>query len=604
MKKYSLYIIGAIGLILGFSIAWSIKGSDAFSNSETADPSSTMVTSSTEEVVFTCSMHPQIRQPEPGQCPICRMDLIPANSALNGSNEFGFQMTDEAVQLANIQTYIVGNGPSNEGTAMILNGKIKADETQAASLVSHIPGRIENLHVSFKGEQVKKGQKIATIYSPELITAQRELLEAQKMTDMNPGFLNAAKNKLKYWKIDSQIIDGILESGIVKESFDIHADQTGIVSERKVSVGDYISIGEVLFDVQNLNRLWALFDVYESDLPKLKTGRLITFSTPSIPTRTFHAKITFIDPVINPRTRVATVRVELDNASGKLKPEMFVTGKINIGSSNKHLSLPKTAVLWTGQRSVVYVKNPDAEIPTFEYREIELGESSGSAYEVISGLEAGEEVVTNGAFVIDASAQLNNHNSMMNKNVIAKNAAHKTHLPDYQSTTPSAFKDQLSKVAFAYFPLKDALVASDAEEAITKAKSVLEAVEEVDMSLLKGQAHNYWMEQVKALQAHGTKITTLNEIDAQRTQFEFFSQSIIKSLKVFGVADDTFYVQYCPMANDNKGAAWLSLQSNILNPYFGEKMLTCGFIEDTLDENFRNPEMQNQSNTIQNTHNH
>jgi len=574
MKNYKIYIVVIAAIGIGLLLGWFLFNKNtSVSTQEHSEHNS----SKTEIEIWTCSMHPQIRQNEPGDCPICGMDLIPASQA-SSDNEIGFQMTDEAIKLANIQTTIIGNADANEGATLKLNGKIQANETKSASLVTHIPGRIEKLYVSYTGEQVNKGQKIATIYSPELITAQKELLEAKKIQDISPGLLTAARNKLKYWKIGEQVIQDILNTGTIRETFNIYADHSGVVNQKRVAVGDYLSTGEVLFDVQNLYSLWALFDVYENDLPNVRVGQTINFTTPSTPNKIFKAKITFVNPVIDPNTRAATIRAEVSNTTGKLKPEMFVTGELATYQKTSALTVPKSAVLWTGQRSVVYVKIPDTDIPSFEYREIEIADATASGYAVVSGLAYGEEVVTNGAFVIDASAQLNNQVSMMNKNVMAKNAIHSTHLPDYTSTTPQIFKEQLTAIASSYLLLKDALVASDQQKAAENVNDILGKAQKVDMSLVKDKAHIYWMEQLKAIQSHGKKIGESEDIEEQRKQFDFLSQALIKSLKVFGVEGDTFYVQHCPMANDNDGADWLSKHKKILNPYFGEKMLTCGTV--------------------------
>lgn len=596
MKKFKIYFVAMIGLAIGFIASWLIFKSTPPTTAE-SNNHSIVESEQSQNQIYTCSMHPQIRQNEPGECPLCGMDLIPADSGSSSTSEFGFQMTADAIKLANIQTSIIGQSEKEDASVLQLNGKIKADETKAASLVSHIPGRIEKLYVSFTGEDVNQGQKIATIYSPELITAQKELIEAQKIEDISPGLLEAAKNKLRYWKIGNQVIDDILKTRTVREYFDIYADYAGKVLRRRVSIGDYLSKGEVLFDVQNLNNLWAVFDVYESDLSKIKVGYQILFTTPSVPNRTFKSTITFIDPVLNAQTRVATIRGEVSNARATLKPEMFIAGKLNVSQKHSKISVPKTAVLWTGERSVVYLKRADMDIPTFEYREIELGPSTGAGYNVIDGLNIGDEVVTNGAFVIDASSQLSNHISMMNKNIKVKDAHHSIQLPDYTKTTPPVFKAQLSAVATTYLQLKDALVASDSKTAKTQAEQIQKTIDKVDMSLLTGEAHVYWMEQLKALQSHGTKITQLDDVEEQRKQFDFFSQSLIGSLKVFGVESDTFYVQFCPMAFDNRGAEWLSKNEQILNPYFGKKMLKCGTIQDVIDKNFSNASAPHQTKT-------
>lgn len=601
MNTYKIYYIPALTAVLGFLIAWFIF------NKPTIDNPTVINTSESKTGVWTCSMHPQIRKDEPGSCPICGMDLIPASQDEN-ANSNGYQMTEEAIKLANIQTTILGIAEDkNGGSTLKLNGKIQANETNSSSLVSHIPGRIEKLFVSYTGESVRKGQKIATIYSPELITAQKELLEAQKIENISPGLLAATKNKLKYWKIDNQVIEAILSSGKIQETFNIYADYSGVVSQRRIKVGDYLTTGEVLFDVQNLEKLWAIFDVYESDLPKINLGSQIIFSTPSAINKKFNAKITFINPVIDPQTRVATIRAEVSNPKGLLKPEMFLNAELNIINNKKQsekLTVPKSAVLWTGKRSVVYVKLPDMEIPSFEFREIEIGESTANAYEVLSGLEYGDEVVTNGAFVIDASAQLNNQTSMMNRNVEAKNATNSNQLPDYTKTTPQLFKSQLSNLTEKYLLLKEAFVQSDAKNVSSTIKDLIKSFEDIDMSLLGGNEHKYWMDLNKMIKQNSQKILELDDLKEQRKQFVFLSDNLINAIKVFGINEGEIYVQFCPMYND--GSYWLSKNKEILNPYFGKKMLKCGETKETIDVNFKNPKMENNTKTQmkQNIHNH
>ena len=582
MKNYKIYIIAIVAVGIGLLIGKLVFTND----NNTSVQAEVLHEAHSDAEIWTCSMHPQIRQEEPGACPICGMDLIPAMQSTS-EEEVGFQMTANAVKLANIQTTVIGNSSSSNKSLLKLNGTIKANETKSASLVSHLPGRIEQLFVSYTGEQVNQGQKIATIYSPELITAQKELLEAQKIQDISPNLIVAAKNKLKYWKIGDQVIKSILDSGTVRETFTIYAEHTGVVSQKRVSVGDYLSTGEVLFDIQNLSNLWVLFDVYENDLPKVREGSVISFTTP-VSNRKYNAKITFVNPVINPSTRAATIRTEVMNVNGKLKPDMFVTGELAIYNNADKLIVPKSAVLWTGERSVVYVKVPNTTIPSFEYREIEQGEVTPNGYYVLSGLNHGEEVVTNGAFVIDASSQLNNEISMMNKNIELKNASLTNSLPDYTSTTPEEFKQQLTALAQTYIVLKDAFVDSDVKKIHQTAPSLLEKLELVNMKLVDGTAHLFWMEQLTAIQFHTNNMIKLNNIEDQRSQFVFLSDAIINAIKAFGIVDDTFYVQNCPMADNNEGANWLSKNQKINNPYFGEAMMTCGSVQETIDDNYRN----------------
>jgi len=599
-------IIVILALAIGLGAGYFIFGNSQQVNAPTEvhNHKAEAVKTSTDAEIWTCSMHPQIKQNEAGDCPLCGMDLIPLE-ANSSNNPLVLEMTDAAVKMANIQTTIVGETNHTTGKTIRLSGKIQPDERLASSQVTHISGRIEKLYVSFTGEQVSKGQKIATLYSPELITAQRELLEALKLKDLNPNLVEAARNKLRYWKIGDAAIEQIEQKGKIQENFTVYADETGIVTTRRVSVGDYIKQGEPLFDLMNLRKVWVLFDAYEEDLSNISIGDKVEFTTPSLPNKTFKTRVTFIDPIINANTRVASIRTEVSNSKRLLKPEMLVYGTLQKkSSSSNQLNVPKSAVMWTGKRSVVYTKVPDTNIPSFEFREIEIGEALGSNYQVIGGLEVGEEVVTYGSFTIDAAAQLNNQKSMMNRNVSVKGTDHSSHLPDYTESTPPAFKEQLFALATTYLTLKDALVATDGEASKEAANQVLSSLAKIDMSLVKDDAHNYWMKQQGAIKAHSEKITTSDDIEEQRKQFDFLSQALVKATKVFGIGEATLYVQHCPMANNNEGADWLSNVEEIRNPYFGDKMLTCGLVKTTIDKSFKNPPMPTVSNTRQNIHNH
>lgn len=602
MKSNSkIIIIAVVAVAVGLGIGYLIFGKNQTAMpAESSQQEAQAVQTSGEAEEWICSMHPQIRQPEPGLCPICEMDLIPA-----GSNESDdplvLQMTESAAKLANIQTTVIGEGTSSEGKTIRLSGKVQEDERLASSQVAHIPGRIEKLYVTFTNEKVNKGQKLADIYSPDLITAQQELLEALKLKEVNPNLVEAARNKLRFWKIGKEVIAGIEQNGVIQETFTLFAEESGIVAKRRVAVGDYVRQGEPLFDLMNLNKVWVLFDAYEEDLANIKMGERIEFTTPAIPNKTFKTRITFIDPIINPQTRVASLRTEVSNTNGLLKPEMLVYGTLQKkGGSKSQLSVPKSAVLWTGKRSVVYVKVPDMEVPSFKYKEIEIGESLGDSYQVVSGLEAGEEVVTYGSFTIDAAAQLNNQVSMMNKNVNMKKE--ETGVPNFHAETPDEFKSQLNALANAYIHLKDAFVATDAATASTAAEKVVAQIEKMDMSLLKGDAHIYWMEQLNALEAHSKKITELEDVEEQRRQFGFLSDALIQSIEAFGTKGEALYVQHCPMAFDNQGGDWLALEEQIQNPYFGDKMMKCGLVKRELTE--RTEVMNSTPNKPMQGHNH
>jgi Cu(I)/Ag(I) efflux system membrane fusion protein len=263
---------------------------------------------------------------------------------------------------------------------------------------------------------VSKGDRLATIYSPALITAQQELLEAQANRQSNPALYQATRNKLKLWDLTDEQIDNIEKNGEVRNYFDILSPITGTVTKRNVALGDYVKEGSALFQVIDLTGIWIMFEAYESDLPWIKSGDKVDFTVQSLPGKNLQGQVSFIDPLIDPQTRITRVRVEIRNKDLLLKPDMFARGVVTsaIAGNNKSLMIPKTSILWTGKRAVVYVKIPGREQPTFRYREIVLGPSAGEFYMVKEGLSEGEEIAVNGVFKIDAAAQLAGKPSMMN----------------------------------------------------------------------------------------------------------------------------------------------------------------------------------------------
>lgn len=409
IRNYTLVLLG--GLILGWIFFHNGNASTQTDHNHSGQ------TEESADQIWTCSMHPQIRMDKPGQCPICSMDLIPLEStssddANTDPNEI--EMSESAVKLAEIQTMPVRKDYSNKEVYLL--GKVKPDERNIAELTARFGGRIEKLFVNFTGQNVKKGEKLATLYSPELVTAQKELLEAIDYRESNPAFYRATRNKLKLWDLTDAQIEAIEAGGEPQTYFDILSPISGTVTMRHVAVGDYVKEGNALFRVVDLTHLWVMFEAYESDLPWLNKGDKVEFTVKSLPGKTFVGRVTYIDPFLDPQTRVAYVRVEVDNPRLELKPEMFANGIIHprVSGNEKDLLIPKTSVLWTGKRSVVYVKVPGRERPTFLYREIVLGPEAGDFYVVSEGLSEGEEIAVNGVFKIDAAAQLEGKTSMMN----------------------------------------------------------------------------------------------------------------------------------------------------------------------------------------------
>ncbi|TVZ26841.1 Cu(I)/Ag(I) efflux system membrane fusion protein [Gillisia sp. Hel_I_86] len=615
MKKYKNYLIAAGILVIGIFLGLLFSGD----KEEVVHKDGEHEYVQDEETgLWTCAMHPQIRMEEPGNCPICGMELIPLDESNNGDEEIASNeivMSPQALQLANIQTSVVQKADASKEIRLL--GRIKPDERKLFSQVSHIPGRIERLYVNFTGEKVYSGQKIARIYSPDLISAQKELLEAIRSREVYPQLYTASRNKLKLWKLSEAQLDAIEESGEVQEQIDILSDHSGYVMSKNVELGDYVKAGSNLFEIANLSTVWAMFEAYEADIPWINNGDVVDFTIQAIPGKKFQGKVTYVDPFVSSATRVAKVRVEVNNPAGKLLPEMYVNGiiqaQLDKDKVKDALVIPKSAVLWTGKRSVVYVQVPHEKTISFVYREITLGPDTGDFYMVAEGLEEGEVVVTNGVFRIDASAQLVGQKSMMNPDGGVAMTGHagmdmgggspKTSAGKGDKATDHSkmedntdhtemgkrisiskeFKNQLKLVFEEYLDLKDAFAGDDKGKAQKSAKGLLNTMSKVDMKLLKDhEAHNHWMLIQEEVTASAKSISEISEIGEQRKHFKHLSAHLIKAVKLFGV-DQKVYEQFCPMADDNKGATWLSLSKDIKNPYLGEAMPTCGEVKSTIE---------------------
>jgi Cu(I)/Ag(I) efflux system membrane fusion protein len=584
-------IIGTVALLVGL-----LAGGLIFGFPKKQHESEHLHTEATEiigETIWTCSMHPQIRQQEPGDCPICGMDLIPLESDDDGdSDPDAVKMSQTAIKLAGVTTIVVSSEkPVKE---MRLSGKVVADQRLVYSQSSHIPGRIEELKVNFTGEFVKAGQTIGVIYSPELVTAQQELLEAKKIKSEQPGLFSAAMEKLKNLKLSNAQIDAIMESGQVTEKFPVKSDISGYVTSIGVSAGDYIKTGHSIYEITDLSRVWVMFDLYESDIAWIDRGDSITFTVSSFPGETFSGTVSYIDPVIDSQTRIARARVELENSKLKLKPEMFTTGisEAMLNDGNEVIVVPGTAVMWTGKRSLVYVKSESESGISFKMREVKLGPWLGDSYVITAGLQEGEEIAVNGTFSIDAAAQLAGKPGMMNPEGGAVSTGH-DHGSMSGTTSSNAlsaesggeikelnvseeFRVQFTAVYNAYLEMKNAFVNSDTASVRSNSSLVKSAIEKSDMTLLSGDAHMLWMDHMEKLVTILGVIEQSDDIEKQRHQFALLNTLFYHTVKSFGLSGQVAYYQYCPMAENDSGAFWLSETEEIRNPYFGDMMLKCG----------------------------
>ena len=556
------------------------------------------------QIVYTCSMHPSVRQNEPGNCPICGMDLIPAGSQNTEAieDDYSTVMTASAERLADIQTVQVERRVPEK--VVNLPGRIEVDERRLTNVTSHFSGRIRDLKIDFTGAPIRKNEVMATIYSPELIAAQRELLEAARQKDRNPRLYESVRQKFRLWEFTGEQINEIEERGSIQDELEILSPANGFVMSRNVAEEQHVMEGTVIFEVANLDQVWVVLEAYEEDLAWISIGDTFTFQTRTHPGETQKATVSFIDPVVDSRTRTVRVRADLDNSSEQLKPDMLVRAQLNSRMQDEKLLVPASSVLWTGKRSLVYVKDTSADVPRFEAKLVELGPRTGDFYVIEDGLEEGQEVVSHGAFRIDSEMQLADKFSMMNREPGSgavpvhdhggtemdsdemDEGDHSDH--QVQSTTesiddvPDDFRELFTEAIEIYLTGKDALIESDLAATQSEYENFNSKLEQIGIHGLSGNGHVEWMESYEVLMEHAETINSTDDIEEAREAFSHLSDELIAAVQMFGI-EGIVYHQYCPMAFNNEGADWLSREEQIQNPYLPDTMMGCGEVIERIE---------------------
>lgn len=603
------YLTYASVLIAGIILGWLFFGASNSDQNGNEGHDHEQVTNESDEEVWTCSMHPSVREDGPGSCPICGMDLIPVSSD-EQEGDYSMVMTEASMQLANIQTTpAVRERPVRE---IHLPGRIELDERRISYVTAHFEGRIRDVKIDFTGAPIREGDVMATIYSPELVSAQRELLQAFQVKDRNPQLYDAAVRKFRLWEFSDEQIQLIIDRGTVQTNMEILSPVNGFVMKRNVVDEQHVREGTIIYEVANLDHLWVTLDAYEQDLPWLSEGNEVTFQTKGNPGQTYRATIDFIDPSFNAQKRTIRLRANVENENHSLRPDMLVRGTILADMNEEEIMVPSSAVLWTGPRSLVYVEDPSAETPRFEVREVELGARAGDYFIIENGIEEGEEVVFNGNFRIDSEFQLADRFSMMNRDpgsgavpgghqhggtdmagtgtgieVEVEVEDHSEHQSETASTqfddVPDDFRKLFTEAVEFYIAGKDAMIESDLNGAQSAYENFISRLEEIGVHGLSGDGHVAWMESYEALTTTASGILSADGPDASKDSFRNLSDELIHAVKMFGI-EGVVYHQYCPMAFGNEGANWLSSNEQVKNPYFPDTMIRCGEVIERIEQ--------------------
>lgn len=354
------------------------------------------------DIYYTCSMHPQVMQDKPGNCPICGMKLIQVNKGATDPSEV--KLSDQQIQLGNISTDTIRSGMI--GDKMILTATLNADQKKINAVSARVMGRIERLYFKNLGDYVNKGDKLFDIYSEELNNAKQEYIlavEKQKTYDNTivdlTALLESAKNKLLLWGLSEKQIQEIALKRTTTPLTTFYSPVAGYITTLDVREGEYTEEGGTIVRIADLSTLWVEAQIYSSQLSQLDNNAIAYIQFPDLPGKQTNGKIEFMNPEINPETRINLLRISISNVGNLLKPGMPAYVTIKGKQVNNTLTLPSDAVLRTGAGAAVWVKTGDR---TFKNKMVEIGLEEGDRVQIKSGLQPGDIVVITGAYLLNS----------------------------------------------------------------------------------------------------------------------------------------------------------------------------------------------------------
>ena len=584
---------------------------------------------------YTCPMHPQIRQPGAGRCPICGMKLVPATSAgVADIDELAVRIEPAARRLANISTSQVGYEPVE--TVLETIGAIAIDESRMATIPSYIDGRIEELYADYTGVIVAKGDHLAVVYSPELHSAQVEYLESRKALE-NASTLEAvrtaqqklfdsSRQRLVELALTRQQISDLEQAGRARSRLTIYAPVGGTVTEKMAMEGRYVKAGEPIYRIADLSTVWLMLELYPEDAARIRFGQRVEAELQSLPGEVFEGRVAFIAPTVNVADRTVGVRVEFLNGEGRLRPGDYASAKVYLpigqqgevydadlagrwispmhpqiirdsagecpicgmdlvptsryGYSEEPVEqpsstfVPRSAVLMAGANSVVYV---ETEPGRFEIRPVTLGPILKDRVIIQSGVREGDAVATAGNFLIDSQMQLAGKPSLIDPSRAVAARATRKEAIQFDAIDVAQIDgvagSQLETLYTAYFAVQRSLAADQMPGETDAVTLHSTAVELSNQSGLPAEVQ----EQLKEIVQRSEHMHHMDIEQARLEAFRPISHAIVELAAIARGehASQQFAHMFCPMVKGGSGD-WLQPDQDLRNPYWGSQMLTCG----------------------------
>lgn len=510
-----------------------------------------LVAAATGGALYRCPMHPAVTSPTPGKCTICGMALV-SISVLNAQSpgsgaSTAIALSPSAITTIGVETSIVARQPLTR--TLRITGRIEDDDTRHRILTARVPGRIEKLHINYIGAEVAAGAPLITLFSPEVLTASRIFIERVRGEAAFPAAERAAaRERLLELGLAESDIAALEKSLTPLSTVVVRAPTAGTVVAKSVYEGQYVQASDRLLELADFSRMWFVFDAYAQDIPWLRVGQTVEITTRAVPGETISAPIEFIDPNFSEASQTARVRAVLPNPhyasvggeAHRLPHRVIAEGRVLV-ESPAVLAAPRTAILDAGGGPLAYV---DVGASHYEARRLKLGRRGDALVEVLSGLAENDRVVTTGALLLDAQAQLNATGA-------PSAHAHGSAAPD---SPPAGTFSDLATMADTAIAAAAALAADD---------------------------YARYQKLFPALAAAAQKFPALPKLDpgtnllTARASFEPWSTRATDLLKPHR-AHLGLKIFECTMSPVLGKGRWLQRGAPIRNPFFGATMLECG----------------------------
>lgn len=521
---------------------------------------------------YQSAMHPWIKSDKPGRCTICGMELTPVYEGEGGLDVGGdmISLSDSSIRVLNVQTMEVKTQALTK--TLTVAGTIDDDDSKHRVLSAYVPGRIEKLHVSYVGAEVKAGEPLAEFYSPMLLQTEREYRAIASST--NSDLRSAVASRLRQVGLTPEQIEALPAKPADAITSQILAPISGTVVEKKVYAGQYVQEGERLFELADFATMWFQFRAYEQDLPWIRVGQKVDISTPSLTGKVVAGVIKFIDPNLDEATRSTKVRVELENpmVDGRrlFSHRLYADGVVHLDAPET-LVVPRSAIIQTGPQAIAFV---DQGGGGYARRVLKLGRHGDKLIEVLDGIAAGDKVVVNGNLLLDGQAEMNR-----------SYASHAMHSDDTNAVPAfPALTGEQRKAVKDFLALADALATSLSADDVKEFNAQAAKTHVATPSLLTAfDSTNAWQALLKPIEKVG-HLNAAENLKAARKAFHPFSEATVALAQTLRRADKEFAsvkVFRCPMTKDAfpgapNRADWLQLKPEIHNPWFGAEMLDCG----------------------------